>query len=539
VPGQSLTLQVWIPVLKLIILLPWQVNLPGILFISLVFIRGDSMHIQTQDEIRPAPPPGAPLPKELETPTPEEQAEATPAVDLEPNEAKRILISLMVPSAMSASIFSMTQIATPAMRSDFQISEDMTAWIATAFTLPFMIMMPVYGRLGDGVSRRRLILISIGIFALGTVIALVAPNLAWLMAGRVIQGMGVAGVTPLAMAIISNVFPNEKNGKVLGTWSVVGPLTGFFAPLLAGFLIERWGWQTAFIPPLILAAVAFVVVLRKIPDNLSLDRPGFLKHFDWTGVGLLAAAVTALLCYLSSRPITGVEPLRDWRLLGGGLLLLGGVLWWEKRRPDPFIDLAIFSHKNFNLASLAGAMRMAVMAGLGFLTPLYLVDIYNLSLVYIGAIIMISAGVMAMIVRYGGTIADWWGSRWPCAGGVTIQISALISLFLIPAETPIWVVTLVLALHGLGAGLALAALQRAAMEEISETQKGLAAGLYNMSGFGGSAIGGAMGGVLLHIFLNQGMEPLEAYQYAFVLFAAVAAVGLITSTGLPHCWPEE
>jgi MFS family permease len=498
------------------------------------------MQTQTRDELRTSPALGEPLPVEAEPPTPEEQPlQEQPAVDLDPKEAKRILVSLMFPSAMSASIFSMTQIALPALRRDFQISEDMTAWIATTFTLPFMVMMPVYGRLGDGVDRRRLILMSITIFAVGTLITLFSPSLAWLITGRVIQGLGVAGVTPLAMAIISNVFPNEKNGKALGAWSVIGPLVGFFAPLVAGFLIERWGWRAAFVPPLLLAGIAYAVVLKKIPNNLNPDKPNFLKHFDWPGVILLASAITALLCYLSSRPITGVEPLQDWWLLGVGCLLLGGVLWWERQREAAFIDMALFSYKSFDLASVSGAIRLLVMTGLGFLLPLYLVDVYELNLAYTGGVIMVNAGTMAIVVRYGGKLADWWGSRWPCASGLVIQASALAVLFLLPAETPVWVVALVMAYNGLGAGLSLAALQQAAMNAIPEAKKGLAAGLYNMSCFGGAVIGAAIGGVLLHIFLNQGFETLHAYRYTFLFFAGMGGVGMVISFFLPHCRPEE
>jgi len=128
-----------------------------------------------------------------------------------PEAARRILISLMFPSMIMPLVSSMSRVALPIIRADFQIQADMTAWVATVFTLPFMVLMSVYGRLSDGVGKRRLILAGITIFSTGTAITLAATDLAWLMAGRAIQGVGAAGMMPLAMAFISTIFgPDER-----------------------------------------------------------------------------------------------------------------------------------------------------------------------------------------------------------------------------------------------------------------------------------------------------------------------------------------
>jgi len=439
--------------------------------------------------------------------------------------ANRILFSLMVPTMMMPLLSSMSRVALPIVRNDFQIAADMTAWVDAIFTLPFMFLMPVYGRLSDGVGRRRLILAGIVIFAVGTIMTVMAPNLAWLMAGRAIQGVGTAGMMPLAMAMISTIFPPKERGKALGTWSSVGPTTAFVGPLLAGFLVEHYGWRAAFTPPLLIGVIALVVVYRNVPAGLSKVQPHFWRTFDWLGVTLLAGATTLLLFFLSSRPITGVAPLQDWRL-GIGMATLFLLFWlWERRQKKPFVDLTLFQNRMFNLGSFCGSMRMVVMAGQGFLVVLYLVDIHGVSAANLGTITMVSAGSMALIVRFGGQMADRWGSRWPTVLGIGGMGAVMVIFAFLPQSASLWVIAAVLAFYGQAAGLVLAALHRAAIGNISNEQMGAATGLYSMIRFAGAMVGTALCGVILQYYLDQGLPVLAAYQRAFLFLACAAFVG--------------
>ncbi|MCB0124694.1 MAG: MFS transporter [Caldilineaceae bacterium] len=453
---------------------------------------------------------------------PAEKAKSSP---LSKAAATRILYSLMVPTMMMPLLSSMSRVALPIVRNDFQIAADMTAWVDAIFTLPFMFLMPVYGRLSDGVGRRRLILAGIVIFAIGTTMTVTAANLAWLMAGRAIQGVGTAGMMPLAMAMISTIFPPTERGKALGTWSSVGPTTAFVGPLIAGFLVDHYGWRAAFAPPLLIAVISLAVVYKNVPAGLSTVQPRFWRTFDWLGVTLLAGATTMLLFFLSSRPITGVEPLQDWRLGLGMVALFLFFYLWERRQRTPFVDLSLFQNRMFTLGSICGAMRMIVMAGQGFLIVLYLVDIHGVSAANLGTITMISAGSMALIVRFGGQVADRWGSRWPTVLGIGGQGTVMVIFAFLPPTTPLWVIALVLAFYGQAAGFVLAALHRAAIGNISNTQMGSATGLYSMIRFAGAMVGTALCGVILQHYLNQGLPVLAAYQRAFVFLACAALVG--------------
>ena len=462
-----------------------------------------------------------PLSALVEAPPAARNSRPSPAV------ARRILLSLMVPSLLMPLTSSMARVALPIIRDDFGISADMTAWVATVFSLPFMILMPVYGRLSDGVGRRRLLLAGLVIFSVGTLFTILATDLAWIMAGRALQGIGTAGIMPLGMALISTIFRSQERGKALGTWSSIGPTTAFIGPLVAGFLVVGWGWRAAFAPPLLAGIAAFIVVAKFIPPGLSNVRLRFLRTFDWTGVLLRALSSTFLLFYLASRPITGVASLTDWRLLAMTVFFMSAFIWWERRHRDPFVALDIFRNSLFTRASTGASLRMFTMGAGGFLFPLYLVDIHGLNAAYIGLMSMIMPGSMALIVRFGGQIADRWGSRWPVMAGFAIQIGVMLAFSRQPANASLWSLAIVLFFGGLGVGLMLAALHRSAMGDISDEKMGAAAGVYSMIRFAGMVIGTALAGVMLQMALDRGLPTIDAYQSVYLAVAGVAFIGLV------------
>jgi len=442
-----------------------------------------------------------------------------------PKTARRILISLIFPTIMMPIMQSSTNVALPILRDEFLLPADFASWISIIFSLPFMILASVYGRLSDGMGKRRLILGGSALFIAGSVCIVFSPNLTWLLAGRFIQGVGTAGIMPLAMAYISEIFDPYTRGRALGMWSTTGPATAGVGPFIAGFLIEGWGWRTALAPSIFLGLLSFAVVYRGVPPGLSTIRKDFLRHFDWLGIGLMAGCFTFLLFFLSSRPITGVAPLHDWRLLAGSLVF--GLLFalWENRRREPFIDFKIFRYRTFNLATFSAAMRLSVLTGIGFLLPLYLTDVRGLTPAYIGLVATISPSSMALMVFAGGQLSDRWGSRWPASIGLTVQCLTGVVLYLLPGDIPLGVLILTLMVYGAGAGFSLASLHRASLVSIPEAQLGAAAGLYGMLRFVGGITGAALAGVILQGFLDQALPVLEAYQNTFLVFAGVGLLG--------------
>jgi MFS family permease len=332
--------------------------------------------------------------------------------------------------------------------------------------------------------------------------------------------------------MISEFFPARQRGQALGTWNSVGPATGMVGPLLAGLLVDNWSWRAIFGPVLMVGLMAFYVARRCIPAANGDAQPGFLRSFDWGGAALLSAAVTALLFYVSSRLVTGVETLRDWRLLGLASLLFGGLILWEKRRSDPFVSLDIFADKLFTRASVCAGLRMFIMSGIGFLMPLYLADVYDLNASLIGVTLVIHAGAVLATMRLGGQVADRWGSRRPVVLGLSAQVISMIYFAVLPGSVALPLVLIGVTTHGLGAGLAMAALHRAAMGQVPQTQVGVAAGLYSTIRFAGTVLGITLGGVLLQQGLDRELSTVDVYHRVYLFLAGVGFVGILVGLSL-------
>ena len=454
------------------------------------------------------------------------------SADNENPNAWRMIFGLMAPGIMVGIYTAMFSVAIPTIRTDFGIPADLAAWVTIAYTVPFVIFMPAYGRLGDALGKRRLLLIGISIFLLGTVIAGAATNLQWMIAGRVIQGLGTAGFVPLSLAIIAQRFPSHERGAVMGTWNSALPFSGLVGPVLGGLLIDSLGWRVIFWPALVLGIIALWTVRRHVPALAGYAQFEFLRKFDWGGVALLSLLMTSLFFWVSSRPLTGVPALQDWRIFVIMVVLIVAFVQWEKRRDDPFVPLSIFSYSTFTLTSVCAGIRMFAMSGIRFLVPLYLVDVHNQSAASTGLVLTAHSIPLLLLLRWGGQLADRLGSRWPVVISLAVQSLSMAYLAWLSAGATVWMVVIGVLGQSFGASLSLAALHRSSLASIPETQTGVAAGMYSMFRFAGMALGTALCGVILQQALDRALLPIEAYQASFWAVAAITTVGTILGTRL-------
>jgi MFS family permease len=444
-----------------------------------------------------------------------------------------ILIALLFPTMANILNISMFNIALPTIRDVFEISADVAAWLSIAYLLPFMMLMPLFGRLGDEIGKSRLLIGGIIIFCVGSLPAMFANNLALLFLGRALQGAGAAGIQPLSLAILSERYPSGERGRAMGTWNSIAPASAIVGTVLGGLLVDSFGWRTIFIPVLAIGVLAIGIIRWRIPTLRSKPNFSVFRNFDWGGVLLLGGTIVSLVFYLSSRPVTGVEPLRDWRLLIAALGFgLGFVLWELGHQAAPLIDLRILKDRGFLLASLSAGVRMAFMAMISFLLPLYLTDIYNLSASNIGLLSAIHASALFVSIRFGGILADRYMNRNLIVISIFLQMSVMGYFALLPGPVSlIWIVAGFVG-HGLGAGLSLAALHRTALGESTADQLGASAGVYSMTRFGGMMLSTTFAGVILQAGLDRNMIPLDAYQAVFGFMAVVGLFGVLLASRL-------
>lgn len=446
--------------------------------------------------------------------------------------SRQILYALFFPTMAIILNGSMFGVALPTIRAEFAMEPDVTAWLSIAFSLPFMMFMPLYGRLGDELGKSRLLTLGVFIFFLGTLLIWLSNSLPLIFVGRMIQGAGSAGITPLSLAIISQRFSAELRGNALGTWNAIAPFTSIFAPSIGGYLTDNFGWRTFLIPALVVSIAAIAIVRWRIPSLRGKPNWEFVRRFDWIGVLLLTSTITSLMLYLSSRPVTGVEPLRDWRL---GLAFIGSLILftvWEQRQADPLIDLHILRNRTFVTASIGVFFRMSMMISVGFLLPLYLADLYGLNASQIGLLATTHAVALFVSIRIGGWLADIRPNRQLILIGVGTQTLVMLYFALLPLNVPLVAIFAGAVCHGLGAGMVLPSFHRTALSAVPDEQTGAAAGIYSMTRFAGSMLATAITGVILQLTQDSGVALLRSYQFAFAFLILLGIGGLIVSSRL-------
>ena len=453
---------------------------------------------------------------------------------------RRIVGTLMVPTLTTVIMLAMFAVAVPFIRNDLGLAPDVASWLLVAYSLPHMMLMPLYGRLADGIGKRRLLLTGATLFAAGTAVLVVAGSFPVLLLGRAIQGAGASAVNPIAIAVIMEFVRPEKRGNALGTWNASGPIAGVVGPLIAGGLIDAFGWRSILLPALAVGLASIVLVWALLPESRRTGSlRGAVRSFDWVGVALFNGAIAMLVFFTSSRPITGADPLTDLRLLAGALVLGTVFVWWSLRRDDPFIDLSIFRRRNFSVASVTVSLRMVMRGGTGFLMPLFVTDLYGFNASATGSLLMLDAGSLLVTMWLGGLVIDRRRSRGQVIVGMLIEALAMTSFLLLPAGAPVVWVFVILGANGLGAGYMLAALHVYAMGGVPEEESATAAGLYSMIRFGGAMLGPAIGGVVLAAGVDEYGIVAAGYRPAFAFLLTVSIVGTVAALLLTRRLPRE
>jgi MFS family permease len=164
------------------------------------------------------------------------------------------------------------------------------SWVVNAYLLPLGALLLLGGAAGDLYGRRRVLVLGIALFAAASVLCAAAPSLFWLAGGRLLQGIGAALLMPNSLAILGTSFAGERRGRAIGIWAAAGAAGSAAAPLLGGWLVDRFGWPSMFLINLPIAAAAVVMAVRTVPPGGRSTG----RKLDWQGGLLVTAALAAV-----------------------------------------------------------------------------------------------------------------------------------------------------------------------------------------------------------------------------------------------------
>ncbi|MGO4382713.1 MDR family MFS transporter [Specibacter sp. RAF43] len=380
--------------------------------------------------------------------TPEAAAPADPG-------AKRsialLFSGLMVTMLLASLNQTMLSSALPTLVGELNGVEHM-AWVITAFILASTIMMPVYGKLGDLLGRKPMLLAAIGIFMIGSVLGALAPNMTVLIVARVVQGLGGGGLMILSQATIADVVPARERGKYMGIMGGVFAFSSVAGPLIGGGLTEGPGWRWTFwmnVPLAVLAILATIFLLH-VPRVVNAVRP----KIDYLGMMLIALATTALVLvgtwggsqYAWNSP----------EIIGLGVMaVVTGVLFVvvENKVSEPVMPMMLFRNRNFNLTTVAGLLTGIAMFGVIGYIPTYMQMATGYSATEAGLLMIPMMGCLLVAsVIIGRRVSITGRYKLAPIVGSLILAAALVLLATIHADSPVYLICIYLGLMGVGLG---------------------------------------------------------------------------------------
>ncbi|MCX4980784.1 MFS transporter [Streptomyces sp. NBC_00572] len=415
-------------------------------------------------------------------------------------------------------------VALPSLRRDLGASVSGLQWVIDAYTLVLASLLMLAGSTADRIGRRKVFVTGLVVFALGSLLCSLAPNLEALIAFRAVQAVGGSMLNPVAMSIITNTFTEPAaRARAIGVWGAVVGISLALGPLVGGVLVESVGWRAIFWVNLPVALLALLLTLRYVPESRA-PRP---RRPDPVGQ-LLVAALLGSLTYA----IIETDPL--FAGIAAGALV--GLLVYEPRRREPLIDLRFFRSAPFSGATVVAVCAFAGFGGFLFLNTLYLQEVRGLSPMDAGLYMLPMAGMTFVFAPLSGRLTGARGPRLPLLLAGTAMAAGALLFAAFGAETHDPLLFTGYVAFGIGFGLVNAPITNTAVSGMPRAQAGVAAAVASTSRQVGQTLGVAVVGAVLAAGVGAGMSPDDyvaaarpAYWVVTACGLAVLAVGALTS----------
>ena len=418
-------------------------------------------------------------------------------------------------------------------------------WVIIAYLVVIAGVLLTVGRLADMTGRKILWIAGLVVFTLGSAICGAAPSLLVLIAARAFQGLGGALIMSVSPAMLTAAFPAEERGRALGMNAVFVALGTSVGPTLGGLITANFSWRWIFyvnVPLGIIGVIATLVLLKERQARTQ-------GRFDPLGALLLAIGLVAITLGLSFGQEWGWASLGLLLTLAGGGVALILLVAVEMRVNDPIIDFHLMRNRVFVSANVSLVMSFLALFAVSFMLPFYLEELHGFSIIDAGLLLTPLPLTIAVIAPFSGALADRIGTRWLAAIGLAIACLGLVLLSQLDAQSSIWDIVWRLVVTGVGQAIFQSPNNSALMGSAPSSRQGVAAGFLATGRVIGQSVsvalagaifvslGGALAGAMLArqphlplaIKIAQQNTFANAFHAAFIVCAAIAAVGVFTS----------
>jgi EmrB/QacA subfamily drug resistance transporter len=368
-------------------------------------------------------------------------------------------------------------VALPAIEKDLGGGLAGQQWVSNGYLLALASLILVGGSLGDVFGERRVFSLGVLGFGVASIVCAVAPSIEVIVAGRVLQGVFGALLSPAALAVIVTAFPPAQRGAAVGSWTAWSGIATVVGPLVGGQLIDAASWRWIFALNAPFVVLTLIIVAMAVPQR---ERHGARPPVDWLGAGLSFLALAGPTLALIRQPQSGWGA-PDVMLPGlGGIAFLGLFVWREATTPHPMLPLRLFARRNFTAANLQTLAMYAGLSVLFFFLVLFLQQVAGYDALEAGLATLPTTAVMFLLSKRAGALADRYGARWFMGGGGLVAAAGLLLLLRVDADADYATQLLpALLVFSLGLSATVAPLTATVLADADEEHAGIASGINN------------------------------------------------------------
>ncbi len=344
--------------------------------------------------------------------TPSHPAPEAPATEQLRPAHKNLVINVLLVSTFVVMLNETAMVvAIPSLMEALGVDANEAQWLTAAFLLTMAVVIPVTGYLLQRFNTRPMFTVAMSLFAGGTAVAAVAPNLWMLVAARIVQASGTAIMFPLLMTSVMTLVEPARRGRMMGRISIVMSVAPAIGPVVAGFILAQFGWRWIFLIMLPIALAALALGYRMM---LNISTPRNVP-LDFLSVVMSAIAFGGIVYGLSGFGVDpALRPIEPLIPLGIGAVVMVVFLWRQRvlaRSNAALLDLSTLKEQNFVWATLMLSILMLSMFGTIILLPIYLTTVIGLATWQIGLLLMPGSLLMGLLGPYVGRLYDKIGPR--------------------------------------------------------------------------------------------------------------------------------
>jgi EmrB/QacA subfamily drug resistance transporter len=420
--------------------------------------------------------------------------------------------------------------ALPAIRHNLDASLSSLEWTVNAYTLTFAVLLLTGATLGERFGRRRMLVIGLTVFTVGSAAAALAPSADWLVAFRAVQGAGAAMVTPLTLTLLAAAVPVERRGMALGIWGGVAGLAIATGPLVGGAVVQGLSWQSIFWINVPIGLALIPIARWRLVESYGARAP-----LDVPGVVLASAGLFGVVLALVRGNTLGWTSTYVLTSLTVGLALVVGFVAWERRTSTPLLPMRLFASRGFSATNLASVLMFFGMFGSIFLLAQFLQTVQHYSPLSAGLRTLPWTAMPIVVSPIAGVLADRIGGRPVVLTGLVLQATGLAWLAAISSPTvPYGDLVPAFVVSGIGMALFFAPVATMVLGTVDRSEEGIASGATNalreLGGVFGVAVLAAVfsrhGGYASGQAFVDGLRPAVAVGAAGVGLAALALLAV-------------